>query len=52
MLKVEWRGRAIFVVNRTPQMLAQLEGVDAELRDPGLRTSPTSPSSRRTRRAP
>ena len=35
MLKVEWRGRAIFVVNRTPQMLAQLEGVDAQLRDPG-----------------
>jgi ubiquinol-cytochrome c reductase iron-sulfur subunit len=35
MLKVEWRGKAIFVVNRTPQMLAQLEGVDAQLRDPG-----------------
>jgi ubiquinol-cytochrome c reductase iron-sulfur subunit len=35
MVKVEWRGRAIFVVNRTPQMLAQLEGVDAQLRDPG-----------------
>jgi ubiquinol-cytochrome c reductase iron-sulfur subunit len=35
MVKVEWRGKAIFVVNRTPQMLAQLEGVDAQLRDPG-----------------
>ena len=35
MVKVEWRGKAIFVVNRTPQMLAQLEGVDARLRDPG-----------------
>jgi ubiquinol-cytochrome c reductase iron-sulfur subunit len=34
MVKVEWRGRAIFVVNRTPQMLAQLEGIDGELRDP------------------
>ena len=39
MLKVEWRGRAIFVVNRTPQMLAQLEGVDAQLRDPGSEES-------------
>ena len=35
MLKVEWRGKAIFVVNRTPQMLAQLDGVDSSLRDPG-----------------
>jgi len=34
MVKVEWRGKAIYVVNRTPQMLAQLEGVDASLRDP------------------
>ena len=35
MLKVEWRGKAIYVVHRTPQMLAQLDGVDGELRDPG-----------------
>ena len=35
VVKVEWRGKAIFVVNRTPQMLAQLDGVDALLRDPG-----------------
>ena len=35
MLKVEWRGKAIFIVNRTPQMLAQLEGIDNLLRDPG-----------------
>ena len=34
MVKVEWRGKAIYVVNRTPQMLAQLDGVDASLRDP------------------
>ena len=39
MLKVEWRGKAIYVVNRTPQMLAQLEGVDASLRDPGSNES-------------
>jgi ubiquinol-cytochrome c reductase iron-sulfur subunit len=34
MVKVEWRGKAIYVVYRTPQMLAQLEGVDPSLRDP------------------
>jgi ubiquinol-cytochrome c reductase iron-sulfur subunit len=39
MLKVEWRGKAIYIVNRTPQMLAQLEGVDGRLRDPGSNES-------------
>ncbi len=34
MLKVEWRGKAIYIVHRTPQMLAQLDGVVGELRDP------------------
>ena len=34
MLKVEWRGKAVFIVHRTPQMLAQLEGIVGELRDP------------------
>jgi ubiquinol-cytochrome c reductase iron-sulfur subunit len=35
IVKVEWRGKAIFVVHRTPEMLAQLQGVDGLLRDPG-----------------
>ncbi len=39
MLKVEWRGKAIFVVHRTPQMLAQLEGVASNLRDPDSKES-------------
>jgi ubiquinol-cytochrome c reductase iron-sulfur subunit len=39
MLKVEWRGKAIYVVHRTPQMLAQLEGVGSELRDPDSKES-------------
>jgi len=34
MLKVEWRGKAIYVVNRTPKMLSEIEGHDARLRDP------------------
>jgi ubiquinol-cytochrome c reductase iron-sulfur subunit len=34
MLKVEWRGKAIYVVNRTPTMLGEIEGHDDRLRDP------------------
>ena len=34
MLKVEWRGKAIFIVRRTPQLLAELKGVAPRLRDP------------------
>jgi ubiquinol-cytochrome c reductase iron-sulfur subunit len=34
MMKVEWRGKAIYIVNRTPQMLAGLKAVDPRLRDP------------------
>ena len=31
---VEWRGKPIWIVRRTPQMLAALKGHDAELVDP------------------
>ncbi len=31
---VEWRGKPVWVVRRTPQMLAALEGYDAQLVDP------------------
>jgi ubiquinol-cytochrome c reductase iron-sulfur subunit len=34
MIKVEWRGKAIYIVHRTPQMLTQLEGMAPLLRDP------------------
>ena len=34
MVKVEWRGKAIYIVHRTPQMLAQLKDVAPRLRDP------------------
>ena len=36
LLKVEWRGKAIFIVHRTPEMLAQLGAVDAEAPRPGV----------------
>ena len=31
---VEWRGKPVWIVRRTPQMLQALEGHDAELADP------------------
>ncbi|RPI14395.1 MAG: ubiquinol-cytochrome c reductase iron-sulfur subunit [Lysobacterales bacterium] len=34
MVKVEWRGKAIFVVHRTPDMLAKLPAMGSSLRDP------------------
>jgi ubiquinol-cytochrome c reductase iron-sulfur subunit len=39
MVKVEWRGKAIFIVNRTPKMLGQIDGLDARLRDPNSNES-------------
>lgn len=34
LIKVEWRGQAIYVVHRTPEMLATLAKLDGNLRDP------------------
>ncbi len=34
LVKVEWRGKAIFVVHRTPEMLTHLKDMDPMLRDP------------------
>ena len=34
LVKVEWRGKAIFVVHRTAEMLALLKDMDSKLRDP------------------
>lgn len=34
MVKVEWRGKAIFIVHRTKEMLSRLDGMAPELRDP------------------
>jgi ubiquinol-cytochrome c reductase iron-sulfur subunit len=39
LMKVEWRGKAVFVLHRTPQMLALLEGVSGSLRDPDSKES-------------
>ena len=34
MVTVEWRGKPVWIVHRTPEMLATLPKVDAELADP------------------
>lgn len=34
MMTVEWRGKPVWIVNRTPEMLATLEKVEAKLADP------------------
>ena len=35
IVKVEWRGQAIYIVRRTPEMLATLSAVTGQLLDPG-----------------
>jgi ubiquinol-cytochrome c reductase iron-sulfur subunit len=34
MLRVKWRGKPVWVVRRSPEMLAALPGLDSVLRDP------------------
>jgi ubiquinol-cytochrome c reductase iron-sulfur subunit len=34
MMTVEWRGKPVWIVHRTPEQLAELPKVDAELADP------------------
>jgi len=34
MISVEWQGKVVFVVNRTPEMLSQLPTIDPQLKDP------------------
>jgi ubiquinol-cytochrome c reductase iron-sulfur subunit len=51
MIKVEWRGKAIFIVHRTPQMLTQLEGMAPKLRDPDSEQSEQPDYARNAARA-
>jgi len=51
MVKVEWRGKAVFVVHRTPQMLTQLEGMAPKLRDPDSEHSEQPDYARNAARA-
>jgi ubiquinol-cytochrome c reductase iron-sulfur subunit len=51
MVKVEWRGKAIFVVHRTPQLLGLLEGMEPKLRDPDSNESDQPEFARNRERA-
>lgn len=35
MMTVEWRGKPVWILRRTPEMLASLEQTDAKVSDPG-----------------
>jgi ubiquinol-cytochrome c reductase iron-sulfur subunit len=41
---VEWRGKPVWIVRRTPQMLAALQGHDGELVDPRSRNAGQQPA--------
>jgi len=43
MIKVEWRGRAIFILRRTPAMLEKLGGIVDELADPNSEVAEQQP---------
>src|SRR5512146_198300 len=51
LMKVEWRGKAIYIVHRTPQMLAQLKGIDSRLRDPDSKESDQPDFAKKPERA-
>lgn len=44
MITVEWRGKPVWIVNRTPEMLASLEAVADKLSDPESTVSSQQPS--------
>jgi ubiquinol-cytochrome c reductase iron-sulfur subunit len=48
---VEWRGKPVWIVRRTPEMLAALEGHDAELADPLSARDQQPPYARNAARA-
>jgi ubiquinol-cytochrome c reductase iron-sulfur subunit len=51
MMKIEWRGQAIYIVHRTPEMLALLPQMDGELRDPNSEESEQPAYARNEARA-
>jgi ubiquinol-cytochrome c reductase iron-sulfur subunit len=53
MIKVNWRGQAIFIVNRTPDMRAKLDSAEllAQLADPESKESEQPPYAKNSARA-
>ncbi len=48
---VEWRGKPVWIVRRTPEMLAALKGHDAQLVDPQSQKDQQPPAARNEARA-
>jgi len=44
LMKVEWRGQAIYIVNRTADMLGKLAANDPNLKDPKSENADQQPS--------
>jgi len=44
MITVEWRGRPVYIVNRTPEMLDTLRGMAGRLRDPESQVASQQPA--------
>jgi ubiquinol-cytochrome c reductase iron-sulfur subunit len=44
LMKIEWRGQAIYIVNRTPEMLAKLASNKSNLRDPNSENEDQQPA--------
>jgi len=46
LLRVEWRGKPVWILNRTPEVLTTLKTLDSQLRDPKSEESKQPPSSK------
>ena len=46
LIRVAWRGKPVWVLNRQPEVLATLKTLDSELRDPSSNESIQPPSSK------
>ncbi len=51
MLKIEWRGKPVMIVRRTPEMIASLAGNEDRLADPGSEQSRQPDYARNAARA-
>lgn len=43
LLTIEWRGKPVWILRRTPEMIADLAGLDAQLADPKSEVSAQQP---------
>ena len=51
LIRVAWRGKPVWVLNRQPEVLATLKTLDSELRDPASNESIQPPSSKNANRS-